>query len=321
MSKALDIVRNLKHGYSYLLNNGRTIPALGFGTWSEEEGERGTVARVVKHAVEVGYRHIDCAPVYGNEAEIGKALKELFDAGTVKREDLFITSKLWNDAHKEKDVKVALNKTLGDLGLEYLDLYLIHWPVTNERIGDYPNKKSPLNYVPLSETWKALEALVKEGKVKSIGISNFNWQLTKDLLSYAEIKPQVNQVELHPLLTQEDLVKFHKENGILISAYAPLGGQHKSLGSNPVLGLESVQRIAKKHNKSVGQVLLRWSLQVGLNPLPKSSKKERIEENLRIFEFELDEAEVKEISAENRNQRFNNPTPETWGASWPAVFA
>jgi len=302
----------------FKLANGHSIPALGFGTWSQEAKDRETVGNLVKHAIKIGYRHIDCAPVYKNEKEIGAALKEVFQSGIVKREELFITSKLYNDAHGKDDVLPALKQSLQDLQLDYLDLYLIHWPVTLKREGPYPNRNAPLNFVPLAETWAALEGCVKcdPPLVRSIGISNFNLQLTKDLLSYAKIKPQVNQVEVHPLLTQEGLVKFCAENGILISAYCPLGGQ--SAGKGSVLELETVKKIGHKHKKTAAQVLLRWAIQVGINPLPKSAKQERIEENFNIFDFELSLDEVKEISGLNQNRRFNNPA--TWGPSWLPIF-
>jgi len=199
-------------------------------------------------------------------------------------------------------------------------LYLIHWPFSIEpAVGQQeyvPNKGSKQNFVPLSETWAAMEELVEKKQVRSIGISNFNIQLTLDLLSYAKIKPQVNQVELHPLLTQEQLRQASEENGILISAYCPLGGQRGGLAS--VLDIDVVKSIAKKHNKTPAQIVLRWSIQVGLNPLPKSAKLERIESNFAIFDFELSEEEVKQVSAANQNQRFNDPA--TWGPGWLAIF-
>jgi len=301
---------------TYKLANGHTIPALGFGTWSPEGDERGVLGALVKQAIKSGYRHIDCAALYMNEKEIGSAIKEAIQEGLVKREELFITSKLWNDAHKKEQVRPAFLQSLRDLQLDYLDLYLVHWPLSNEPGPVYPTKGNPLIFVPMHETWAELEKLVDEGLVRSIGISNFNVQSVSNVLSFARIKPQVNQVELHPLLTQEELVKFCQQQGILVSAYCPLGGQRTDTKS--ILELDVVNAIAKKNKKSAAQVLLRWSLQLGLAPLPKSAKKERLEANFDVFDFELTPEEMKSISNLNENYRCNQPT--TWGTGWYAIF-
>eukprot|EP01111_Echinosteliopsis_oligospora_P009843 TRINITY_DN2961_c0_g1_i1.p1 TRINITY_DN2961_c0_g1~~TRINITY_DN2961_c0_g1_i1.p1 ORF type:complete len:309 (-),score=86.11 TRINITY_DN2961_c0_g1_i1:44-970(-) len=300
----------------FTLDNGTSIPALGFGTWSAEEGDRASVGSLVKEAIKVGYRHIDCAAVYTNEKEIGIAIKEAIEEGLVKREDLYVTSKLWNDAHLSSSVRPAFLQSLQDLQLDYLDLYLIHWPISNQRGEKYPTKGTPIIFVPVSETWAELEKLVDEGLIKSIGISNFNIQGVHNILSYARIKPQVNQVELHPLLTQEDLVSFCRQQGILISGYCPLGGQGSA--GKSVLELDLVSSIGKKYNKTPAQVLLRWSIQLGISPLPKSAKKERMESNFNVFDFQLTEEEVKSISSLNKNQRNNDPAK--WGAGWCAIF-
>jgi len=239
--------------------------------------------------------------------EIGETFAEIFKEGKVKREDVFYTSKLWNDQHAKEHVRPALERTLKDLQFSYLDLYLIHFPVATKNNGPAPvSTTTELVYVPVSETWAALEELVHAGLVKSIGISNFNVQLTLDLLGHAKIRPQVNQVEIHPLLTQTGLVEFSQKQNILISAYFPLGG-HRPNDQKSVLDNELIKKIGDKHKKSSAQVLLRWSLQLGLNPLPKSANATRIKENFEIFDFELTKEEIAEISALNRNERLNGP--------------
>jgi len=228
-----------------------------------------------------------------------------------------VTSKLFNDQHRKEHVRPALLKTLKDLKLTYVDLYLIHFPAATKYTGPAPNfATTELDYVPLSETWAALEALVEEGLVKSIGISNFNVQLTLDLLSYARIKPQVNQIEVHPLLTQTHLVKFLTQHNILVSAYFPLGG-HRPGDNKAVIENEVIKKIAEKHKKTSAQVLIRWSLQKGLNPIVKSAKESRVKENIDVFGFELTPAEVDEISGLNINERLNG---EKQLPAFPPVF-
>jgi len=289
----------------YALQNGNKIPAIGFGTF--HSGVKDEIRHAVKIAIDAGYRHFDGAAVYGNEKEIGETFAEIFKEGKVKREDLFITSKLWNDQHKKEHVRPALEKTLKDLQLSYLDLYLVHFPVATKYTGPNPNPANgELSFTPISETWAALEELVHEGLVKNIGISNFNVQLTLDLLSYAKIKPQVNQVEIHPLLTQTALVEFHRKHNILIQAYFPLGGHHPE-NQKSIISHETVLKIAEKHKRTPAQILLRWSFQLGLNPLPKSANPVRIKENFAIFDFELSKAEVDELLALDRNERINGP--------------
>lgn len=208
----------METGYSQkkftVFSDGNKIPRSGFGTSKLQ----GNIETLVKEAIKAGYRHIDTARAYLNEEQIGKALKEVISEGIVKREELFITTKIWNT--EKEDVEGALKGSLERLGLDYVDLYLVHWPLGDTDAQTGKVKKQ----VPLHITWKALEAQVKAGRVKSIGVSNFNVQLLLDLLSYAEIKPACNQVEVHPYLTQEDLVKFCKKNDIEIVAYCPLGG-------------------------------------------------------------------------------------------------
>jgi len=287
----------------YTLQNGLKIPSIGFGTY--HLGEKSEIKPAIKAAIAAGYRHFDAAAVYKNEEVVGEAFAEVFQEGKVKREDIFVTSKLFNDQHRKEHVRPALLKTLKDLKLTYVDLYLVHWPFSTKYTGPDANPATTeLDYVPLSETWAALEELVHEGLAKSIGVSNFNVQLTLDLLSYARIKPQVNQIEVHPLLTQAHLIKFLTQHSILVSAYFPLGG-HRPGDNKAVIENEVIKKIAEKHKRSSAQVLIRWSLQKGLNPIVKSAKESRVKENIDVFDFELTPAEVDEISALNVNERLN----------------
>lgn len=287
----------------YTLQNGFKIPSLGFGTFTT--GEPKLMDQAIRDAIDVGYRHFDAAALYGNEPQLGRLFAEIFKEGKVKREDIFITSKLFNDQHRKEHVRAAFLKTLKELQLTYLDLYLIHFPISTKNTGPSPNfATTELDSVPLSETWAALEELVNEGLVRSIGISNFNVQLTLDLLSYAKIRPQVNQVEIHPLLAQTGLVKYLKSQNIVVSAYFPIGG-HRPNDAQAVINNELVKKIADKHNKTPAQILLRWSLQRGLNPIVKSATPSRIKENFDIFNFELSADEIEEITSLDRNERLN----------------
>ncbi len=256
------------------LNNGVEMPKFGLGVFKVQEGQE--VIDSVKAAIKAGYISIDTAAVYKNEEGVGQGIKE----SGVDREKLFITTKVWNADQGYDSTLAAFETSIQKLGLDYIDLYLIHWPVS----GKY------------KETWKALEKLYKDGKVKAIGVSNFHKHHLEDLLSEAEIVPTVNQIELHPLLSQEELRNFCKEKGIVVEAWSPLA-QGKLL-DNPVL-----TEIAAKYNKSTAQVILRWDLQNDIVTIPKSIKEHRIIENADIFDFELTAEDLKKINGLNKNER------------------
>ncbi len=260
---------------AYVLSNGVRIPCVGFGTWQTPDGD--TAVMAVKEAIKAGYRHIDCAACYGNEGSVGKAIKE----SDVSRGELFITSKLWNAERGYDKTMAAFEKTCIDLGVEYLDLYLIHWPA---------NKKQFANWEELNlETWRAMTDLYKAGKIKAIGVSNFMPHHLKALME-TEVKPMLNQIEYHPGLMWKDTVEYCNENGMLIEAWSPLG-------TGRMLTNETLKQIADKYNKSVAQLCIRWVLQHGILPLPKSITPSRIKENALVFDFEISNEDMKIIDS------------------------
>lgn len=289
--------------------NNDTMHAIGLGTWKSKGNE---VKKAVKEALYSGYRHIDTAAVYDNEENIGEALAEVFAEGKILREDVFITSKLWNDSHKEGYVRPALETSLKKLGLDYLDLYLIHWPVAFKNGVDFPKKADDyysLEEVPIIETWKQMESIKEEGLARHIGVSNFSNIKLKDLVSKAKIKPEMNQIELHPLLQQNDLLDYCKENNIHLTAYSPLGSGDRSdsmKGENEpnLLGIKSIKDIARKHNASEGQILISWHNHRGTAAIPKSTSKDHIEENFKAASIELDDDDLKKISHLDEDYRY-----------------
>ena len=251
---------------TYTLSNGVNIPCVGFGTWQTPNGE--TATNSVLEAIKCGYRHIDTAACYGNEESVGKAIK----LSGINREDLFVTSKLWNTDQGYESTLKAFNKTIKDLDLDYLDLYLIHWPVVKGHKEDW--EKS------ICETWKAFEKLYSEGKIRAIGVSNFKPHHLKVIFENCNIKPMVNQIELHPSHNQDETVKFCRNNNILVEAWGPLS-------TGRIFKVKEMQDIANKYNKSIAQITLRWHIQNEILPLPKSVTPSRIKENSMIFDFEL----------------------------------
>eukprot|EP00058_Branchiostoma_floridae_P022358 XP_002607848.1 hypothetical protein BRAFLDRAFT_56860 [Branchiostoma floridae] len=286
------------------LRTGASMPLLGLGTWATLEGE---CCKAVKTALDLGYRHIDTAEIYLNEREIGQALQEKMGEG-VKREDIFIVTKLFETRHHPDDVLPACQNSLQKLGLDYLDLYLMHWPYASKR-GDnlHPvdeNGQRAYGDTHYLDTWKAMEKLVDAGLVKAIGLSNFNISQMEEILTNGRIKPAVNQVESHPYLTCNRLLKYCTEKRIVMTAYCPLGapGVH---GSDYTSALNDpiIKTIGEKYGKSAAQVSLRWQVQRGVVVIPKSSNPSRLKENSQIFDFELSEEDMTAVNNLNRDAR------------------
>lgn len=259
----------------YTLSNGVKIPCLGFGTWQTPDGE--TAVSAVLSAIGAGYRHIDTAEGYGNEKSVGAAVKK----SGVDRKELFITSKLWNSNHGYEKTLAAFEKTMKRLDTDYLDLYLIHWPNPIAFRGNWRDANAG--------TWKAFEELYRAGRVRAIGVSNFRPHHLEELMKTATVAPMVNQIRLCPGDTQDETADFCRSRGILLEAYSPLG-------TGRIFGVPEMKALAEKYGRSVAQICIRWSLQRGYLPLPKSVTPERIEENARVFDFELEEADVRLIA-------------------------
>ncbi|MCU0253856.1 MAG: aldo/keto reductase [Acidobacteria bacterium] len=256
------------------LNDGGAIPKLGLGVWQTPQGR--ITREAVRYGLQLGYRHIDTARIYGNEGDVGQALRE----SGVPREDVFVVTKLWNQDHGLARARRAFENSLAVLGLDYVDLYLIHWPVEKRR----------------QETWKALEEFKREGRARSIGVSNYTVRHLDELLAEAEIPPAVNQVEFHPFLVQRELLEHCRAHGIVLTAYSPLA--HGEGLDDPTLA-----SIGARHGKSAAQVMIRWAIQHGASVIPKSTRRERIHENALVFDFELGADEMRQIDALDRGHR------------------
>jgi alcohol dehydrogenase (NADP+) len=290
------------------LQDGTKMPALGLGTWKSEPA---AVYGAVRSALEVGYRHIDCAAIYQNEDEVGRALSDALRAGDVNREDLWITSKLWNDSHAPEQVRPSLESSLRKLQLDYLDLYLIHWPVALEPGTMLP--RSPQDFVPLSEiplevTWRAMSKVKEQGLARQIGVSNFSERMIARVRDATGVAPAVNQIELHPYLQQNDRVAACKELGVAVTAYSPLGSPDSAamMGRKDEVLLTrypTIVEIAEAHGATPGQVLIAWALARGTSVIPKSVNPGRIAENWASRELALRSEDMRAIAALDRHER------------------
>ncbi len=288
---------------------GGSMPALGLGTWKADPG---VVGDAVREAIRIGYRHFDCAPIYGNQAEIGQALAAAINDGEVQRRDLWITSKLWNSDHARADTLPALERTLSDLRLEYLDLFLIHWPVALKAGVSFP--RSGADYLseaqaPLNQTWAGMEQLVTRGLCRNIGVSNFGRSRIEKLLDMATIRPVVNQIECHPYLAQNDLLDWCRQQDIVLTAYSPLGSADradmlKKPDEPKLMEDTTVIQVAEKHGLSAAQVLIAWALTRGTSVIPKSSDPRRLRQNFAAKEAGLSAADLASIDRLDRGYRY-----------------
>ena len=298
------------------------MPSVGFGLWKIAPDD---CADAVFEAIKAGYRHLDSACDYGNEAAVGEGIARALKEGVCTREELWVTSKLWNTYHAPEHVAIAAQKTLDDLKLDYLDLYLVHFPIALEYVPfetryppewlfdpTQPELGMRKASTPLSATWAAMEDLATSGKSRHIGVCNYNTGLMQDLLSYARIKPAMLQIESHPYLTQEKLIRLCRQHDIDVTAFSPLGAlsylelemaeQHES-----VLQQDVVLAVAADHKRTPAQIVLRWGVQRGTAIIPKTSRPERMLENLSLFDFSLSDEQMSAISALNANRRYNDP--------------
>ncbi|MCE7054544.1 aldo/keto reductase [Algoriphagus sp. AGSA1] len=291
-----------------IFKNGDKIPIIGLGTWKSKPGE---VSQAVYWAIGAGYRHIDCAAVYQNENEVGEGIAKAIEEGLVKREELFVTSKLWNNSHKKEQVLPALKQSLSDLKLDYVDLYLVHWPIAFKADVGFPKGREDYytyDEVSLGETWEAMQNLKQKGLAKHIGVSNFNQNKLEELNKVGGQQPEMNQVEMQPYLPQEALVEYCQSHGILLTAYSPLGSpdsraeRHKN---DPQLLVDPVVReIADKHKAGIGQILIAWSIARDIAVIPKSVNKERIIDNLAAANINLDDHDMMELRDIGITHRF-----------------
>jgi D-xylose reductase len=317
------------------LSSGARLPRVGLGVWKIDPADAPTI---VLEAARAGYRHFDCACDYGNEEQVGRGLQAILDQGVCGRDDLWITSKLWNTYHAAEHVELACKKSLADLGVDYLDLYMIHFPIATEfvpfeeryppgwvRDPDEATPRMRPVAIPIEETWKAMEDLVSNGLVRHLGVCNFGTSLLRDLLNVATVRPSVLQVELHPYLAQQRLLRFCADHEIAVTGFSPLGApSYVPLGmatnADSVLNDPIVIEIAARHEKSAAQVVLRWGVQRGTAVIPKTSQFERLRENLNVFDFELSKDEMAKIDSLDRHRRFNDPgdfCEEAFGTFFP----
>jgi len=283
------------------LNTGRDFPILGLGTWKSKPGE---VKQAVIDAIDAGYRHIDCAYAYLNQNEVGEGLKAKMTDGTVKREEIFVTSKVWNTFHSRDEVFKCLNETLKDLGLAYLDLFLIHWPMGYKEGADVFPKDSDGKFlysdVDYLETWAALEEALQQGLVRAIGTSNFNSVQLERIIKNSTVVPATNQIECHPYLNQKKMIEFCKSKGIVVTAYSPLGSPDRPWAKPGEPGLMDDPKliaIAEKYGKSPAQTLIRYQIQRDVVVIPKSVTKSRIIQNMQVFDFELSAEDMATIDS------------------------
>lgn len=305
---------------AHFLPDGSAFPSPGLGTWKIAEDR---VASVVHEAIEVGYRHLDCACDYGNEHLVGQGIKSALNANLCSRDELWITGKLWNTYHEKEHVTAACERSLSDLGIDQFDLYLIHFPIALEYVPfeeRYPpgwvnpsEEPTAMKPIPVSyaETWAAMEELVDAGLTKRIGVCNLTAAGLRDLLSYARIKPAALQIELHPYLCQNALIRYAQAEDIAVTAFSPFGADsYLTLGmaeeTDRLLDHDTITAIAAAHRRTPAQILIRWAQQRGTVPIPKTQTSERLRENLNL-DFVLSEDEMKTISALNAHRRFNDP--------------
>lgn len=304
------------------LPGGDGLPSAGLGFWKIEPA---AVPGLVVDAIKTGYRHLDCACDYGNESEVGQGLHESLAAGLCRRDELWVTSKLWNTFHRPEHVRIAAERSLRDLGLDYLDLYLIHFPIAQRFVPPetrYPpgwffdpeadNPRMEFDRVPLSETWVAMEQLVHDGLVRHIGVCNYSTGLLRDLLNYCSIRPSVLQVESHPRLVQSRLLQFCQQEQIAFTAFSPLGSaSYVSIGmagnDESLIEHALIREIAARHERTAAQILLRWGVQRGTSVVPKTSRVDRLAENLALFDFQLTQDEMQQISGLDLHRRYNDP--------------